>query len=1006
MPHYQRYHRTDHWARLRHRDNRSGDIIEWCVLLFIVVLLCQKSHGDLPHESGTEVNEPFPKSKCEALLSGCKCDDYEIITGLYCKNVTDFGTFTRTLENGSLFEVNTTYEITLVNTRVLPREFLKGLIVFRLYVDGPETQGLEEGAFDGVIRLRRFHVRLSSITKVPNFGIIRDSLRNLMIENSLLTSLEGNSLRDLPLVETVSFVNNSISYVDPDAFQGTENIIIFDISYNLLTSLPPGLFDTWGNVKKIVLAHNHLVHVNQLFAVVRPTFIYLDYNNLTDLDSVLHPNMTTLETLQLSYNPFERVSVDSFNGKLENARFLYLDHCLIREFDVDHYEGLSILATLDLSYNLIEEVTNQTVTFGYNVELDFVGNQIREFNAELPYNVKRVFLNKNLLTSLARTLPFSQMAEVSMADNRIRSLGPEDFRGVHGVQMLDLQGNVIETVLRFTFTNIRKDLIYLDLSRNRIRTLNGCVRYLSLLTSLNLTDNRIQVFEEGEFTGLNELTELYLQGNRISTIGTELQRLDQLQYLVISNNRIRTLKREQFPETLKYIYLAGNPFKCDCKLLPFLLQLNSSKIPSTDVPLCTASNETAINSTPPARCPSECRCDCTQRGHQHFVSVDCSSRGLEHLPTLFQIANASSATVENSTTMEIYLPRQMKESVIFSEISPFVIEDMIGGLDLSNNSLQTLEKGRFPDGLKDLRLSDNRLRQPPTALLYSLSDLSTVTLANNPWTCDCGTLGFKKWILSKSDIVIDANRTRCGPGDPESPNLEDRVIWSLTDLDLCPADIGFYISLAFGILCFCLAIAAAKIAWTRYEMNIKVWLYSHGVTWVKERDIDRDKQFDAFLSFSHKDENFVIKELINVIEEKQPNIRLCIHYKHFRAGDFIHENILTAVQNSKRTVLILSRNFLESEWCMMEFRAAHVQALKDRVNRIIVIKLGDIPKDIDPSIQLYLDSTTYLTWGEKYFWNNLLYTLPTSSKSQITTVRPSVDRTDALFLGTEMEFKT
>ncbi|PRD36625.1 UNVERIFIED_CONTAM: Relaxin receptor 2 [Trichonephila clavipes] len=273
---------------------------------------------------------------------------------------------------------------------------------------------------------------------------------------------------------------------------GTENIIIFDVSYNQLTSLPPRLFDPWTNLKKVVLSHNHLLHMDQVFAVAHPTFIYLDHNNLTDLDSLLHLNMTSVETLQLSYNPFENVTNNSFNGKVNHLRFLYLDHCLIREFNAEHYEELSILATLDLSYNLIKEVTNQTITFGYYVEMDFVGNQITDFNVELPYNVKRVYLNKNLLTSLGQTLRFSQMSEVSMADNRIRTLGPEDFRGVHGVQMLDLQGNVIESVLRYTFTAIRKDIIYLDLSRNRIRALNGCVRYLSLLTSLNLTDNRIE----------------------------------------------------------------------------------------------------------------------------------------------------------------------------------------------------------------------------------------------------------------------------------------------------------------------------------------------------------------------------------------------------------------------------------------------------------------------------------------------------------------------------------
>lgn len=59
------------------------------------------------------------------------------------------------------FEANTTFEVTLTGGGVLRRGFLDGLIVYRLFLDG--TEELEEGAFEGVFRLRRFHVRLSSL---------------------------------------------------------------------------------------------------------------------------------------------------------------------------------------------------------------------------------------------------------------------------------------------------------------------------------------------------------------------------------------------------------------------------------------------------------------------------------------------------------------------------------------------------------------------------------------------------------------------------------------------------------------------------------------------------------------------------------------------------------------------------------------------------------------------------------------------------------------------------
>ncbi|GBO12862.1 hypothetical protein AVEN_78873-1 [Araneus ventricosus] len=150
-------------SRNGHRHPRdSGDLVVYFVLFFIC--LFAMNSGNLPHETGPPVDEPFPASKCETLLPECECDDYEEIAGLFCENVSDFQAFTKILEDGSLFENGTTYEITLSGTRVLPRQFLKGLIVYRLYIDDPQTEGLEDGAFDGVLRLRRFHVRISSIT--------------------------------------------------------------------------------------------------------------------------------------------------------------------------------------------------------------------------------------------------------------------------------------------------------------------------------------------------------------------------------------------------------------------------------------------------------------------------------------------------------------------------------------------------------------------------------------------------------------------------------------------------------------------------------------------------------------------------------------------------------------------------------------------------------------------------------------------------------------------------
>lgn len=59
---------------------------------------------------------------------------------------------------------------------------------------------------------------------------------------------------------------------------------------------------------------------------------------------------------------------------------------------------------------------------------------------------------------------------------------------------------------------------------------------------------------------------------------------------------------------------------------------------------------------------------------------------------------------------------------------------------------------------------------------------------------------------------------------------------------------------------FCLV---AKVIYTKYELTIKAYLYYRGFTFVKNEDLNYVKDFDAFFSFSHDDDEFVIKDIIS-----------------------------------------------------------------------------------------------------------------------------------------------
>ena len=60
---------------------------------------------------------------------------------------------------------------------------------------------------------------------------------------------------------------------------------------------------------------------------------------------------------------------------------------------------------------------------------------------------------------------------------------------------------------------------------------------------------------------------------------------------------------------------------------------------------------------------------------------------------------------------------------------------------------------------------------------------------------------------------------------------------------------------------------------------------------------------------------------------------------------------------------------------------AHYRATQDKKMRLIVLLVGDPPRDQMPDdIQNYIKSGSHLQWGEKWFWKKLIYKMPHVSR--------------------------
>uniref|UniRef100_A0A182PWR2 TIR domain-containing protein n=1 Tax=Anopheles epiroticus TaxID=199890 RepID=A0A182PWR2_9DIPT len=291
-------------------------------------------------------------------------------------------------------------------------------------------------------------------------------------------------------------------------------------------------------------------------------------------------------------------------------------------------------------------------------------------------------------------------------------------------------------------------------------------------------------------------------------------------------------------------------------------------------------------------------------------------------------------------------------------------------LNIANNRLTHLPRDSLPEQLELLDVSGNQLTDIDAQFLHQLNQtaLRNISLSTNPWDCRCDN-PLLAFAVDNAARITDYSSLRCADGQP---------INSATLNDLCSWLLELSISVAVALV----AIICILGTWMymKYSLEIKVWLFRHNWLqwWIAEEQIDTDKQYDAFISYSHKDENFIVQELLPKLEGEELNFKLCWHVRDFMPGEMIATQITKAVEESRRTIIVLSPHYLESVWGQMEFNTAYLQSLEVKRNRVIPIiyqDIGDIDQ-LDPELRAYLKTNTYVQWDDPWFWDKLCYAMP------------------------------
>ena len=124
-------------------------------------------------------------------------------------------------------------------------------------------------------------------------------------------------------------------------------------------------------------------------------------------------------------------------------------------------------------------------------------------------------------------------------------------------------------------------------------------------------------------------------------------------------------------------------------------------------------------------------------------------------------------------------------------------------------------------------------------------------------------------------------------------------------------------------------------------------------------------EFDAFLCYSKHDRDWV-KMLLKGLEERK--YRCCVDFRDFLVGAFIVDNIYKAINSSRKTIAVLSPDFVQSAYCNHELQTALSLQKQHQVIPILIR-----PCEVPPFLQ---DNITYLEWCQPdvspYFWEHLV----------------------------------
>ncbi|XP_055868696.1 toll-like receptor 4 [Biomphalaria glabrata] len=774
---------------------------------------------------------------------------------------------------------------------------------------------------------------------------------------------------DLPQnIQKLRLDYNAIAVLPNCIFCSYSQLNYLDLSYNNLTQLQVGSF--WGleHLNWLNLGNNSLMYVKETF----PNGVFSDLVSLRCLK--LHRNLHSNQYIDFHFP-------DEVLANLTNLESLYLDGFDSLVFG-EHFKNLTELKTLDLSrgHCNIRSLSKSALSNIY---------QISKLNLS-GCNLQGDILNSNVFK------PLVNLKHLDISFNR--DLGVKSFMSA----LKEIRNYNITTLVMNFIESLYSRSLYI--SQDIVKSLPSSLIYLEA------------------------------QGNCFESIDPGVLQLlpPNLTYIFVGANRF------VYGEYFNELYTLRNVKVLKLNGGAYLLDIPEKEPQSADYTQCPSPQKTFKSSRPLIiTLPPNLLClDLRFTGLRYRLTeltfnasnsleslIFCDNylpflRGpIKGLPKLLKLYISGSGVKDIETQMFQYLGTLEKLSLRNDQlqdffehnINPKVFKHLINlrFIDLSENSLTRIQKNIFEGlnllehidmrknnmwtfnvsivnmfNLSLLNLSHTQLSTLPLETRQHIDQLLTnhsvvIDMSSTPIQCVCTNIDFLKWMTSSRAFDASFTNYMCQYENKSmAVYVTDAYQETLQELDRKCADHSIlFLVVTSATFCMVSCVIAALLYRFRWRLR---YLYYAAYLMVKgqTKNTAKSEQFhyDVFISYAYKDEDFILGSLVPELTERK--LSVLVHGRDFAVGEFIASNIVTAVKESRKTLVVLTRNFLNSTWCNFEMHMANMESVHTgRPVLVFLIKESIPTTELTSDLLYHLNKNTYIVYqqGEvtNVFWDKL-----------------------------------